>query len=430
MSKIHKFFAPQISFVVLAVLPACIGAQEVGQAIAPTQPRLERFFRIEAWDRKDPEVRRDLGVYSPKSALFSPEGDRLYVNALEGMETLVFSVPGFQKIGSIRHRFSAKDSVLFRNGETTLFNYPYYNGTPGQLNIFNGKPVEMALSHKGRFLWVPYYRRSFDRNASSPSAIAVIDTYSLKVVRVLPAGPIPKYIAISPDGTTAAITHWGDNTVVLLDIRGDDPMEFRYTHHVVIESRLQIAGISGDRDAVCGFCLRGTVFSPDGKMVLVGRMSGGGIAGIDVATGTYLGTITNIVATPRHLVIGDSGRTLYVSGNTSGRVGRYNLSRLVTAIRDAKGARVPGPGGNSLYVGPGARTIALSPDSKNLYVAVNNTSRLITVDIDTWRVVDDAPVAPFAVGLAVSPDGTLVVTTSQGRQGQGGGNSIGFYRRR
>jgi sugar lactone lactonase YvrE len=346
------------------------------------------------------------------------------------METLVFSVPGFQKIGSIRHRFLAKDSVLFRNGETTLFDYPYYNGTPGQLNIFNGKPVEMALSHKGRFLWVPYYRRSFDRNASSPSAIAVIDTDSLTVVRVLPTGPIPKYIAISPDGTTAAITHWGDNTVVLLDIRADDPMAFRYTHHVVIESRLQIAGISGDRDAVCGFCLRGTVFTPDGRTLLVGRMSGGGIAGIDVNSGRYLGTASNIVSTPRHLVIGDAGRTLFVSGNASGRVGRYDLQRLVEAIRNANGTRVPGPGGSSLRVGPGARTIALSPDGRHLYVAVNNASHLATVDLATWLVVDETPVAPFAVGLAVSPDGELVVTTSQGRQGQGGGNSIGFYRKR
>lgn len=417
-------------YLALFIYPASYTiAQEQKPGTASSPPHLERILRIEAWNRKEPAVRRDPGVYSPKSAIFSPSGDRLYVNALEGMETLVFSVPDFERIGSIRHRFTARDSALFLNGETTLFDYTYQNGLPGTLNIFNGKPVEMAMSHGGRYLWVPYYRRSFDSNASSPSAVAVIDTWNLSIVRVLPTGPIPKYVAIAPDGNTAAITHWGDNTVALLDIRGDDPMNFSYLHHIVIESRLNIAGIKGDRDANCGYCLRGTVFTPDGKTLLVARMSGGGIAGIDVSSGQYLGTATNIVAGPRHLVIGDSGRTLYVSGNASGRVGRYDLGLLVESIRTSGGTRKPGPGGSSLVVGSGARTIAISPDERYLYAAVNNSSRLVTIDLRQWRIREELPVAPFAVGLAVSPDGALVVTTSQGRTGQGGGNSIGFYRR-
>ena len=49
------------------------------------------------------------------------------------------------------------------------------------------------------------------------------------------------------------------------------------------------------------------------------------------------------------------------------------------------------------------------------------------VDLTGWRVVDRAAVDPFTVGLAVSPDGRTIVTTSQGRSGQGGGNSVGLY---
>jgi hypothetical protein len=40
--------------------------------------------------------------------------------------------------------------------------------------------------------------------------------------------------------------------------------------------------------------------------------------------------------------------------------------------------------------------------------------------------VDRVAVDPFTVGLAVSPDGRTIVTTSQGRSGQGG-NSVGLY---
>jgi len=114
---------------------------------------------------------------------------------------------------------------MFQN-ETTVFGYPYFHGKSGQYNHFFGKPVEMAVSHNGKYLWVPYYRRSFDLNASSPSAMAIIDMQTDKVVRVMPTGPLPKYVAISPDSRQAVVTHWGDNTVGALDISAEHPRDY------------------------------------------------------------------------------------------------------------------------------------------------------------------------------------------------------------
>lgn len=51
----------------------------------------------------------------------------------------------------------------------------------------------MAFSHRGRYLWVPYYRRSFDINAQDPSAVAVIDTRTDSIVRMFETGPLPKW---------------------------------------------------------------------------------------------------------------------------------------------------------------------------------------------------------------------------------------------
>ena len=93
---------------------------------------------------------------------------------------------------------------------------------------FFGKPVESAFTHGGRYLWVPYYRRSFDINAQDPSAVAVIDTASNRIVRMMETGPLPKMIRCSNDGRTMAISHWGDNTVGLADISSDDPGQW---HH-------------------------------------------------------------------------------------------------------------------------------------------------------------------------------------------------------
>lgn len=415
----------------VAALAAASGAlltAASATADTATRPGLERTGRIQALgatsragDIYDP------GVRSPKSAAFSPDGRKLYINALEGGETLVYAYPSLKRLTAIRHQFGPGDAALFR-GETTVFGYEYFNGREGSRNVFGGKPVEMAFSHGGRYLWVPYYRRSFDPHAASPSALAIIDTRSDRIVRVMPTGPLPKYMAVSPDSTVAVVTHWGDNTLGAIDIRGDDPAKFRYTAHWTVEYRLPVEGITGNRDSECGFCLRGTVFAPDGRTVLVARMGGGGLAGFEVATGRYLGTLLDFVPNPRHLSISPDGRMLYASGNRSGVVGRYDLASMVRALYAADGKRVDGPGGETLAVGAGARTIALSPDGRTLYAAINNESRLVKVDLARWQVVDRAAVDPFTVGLAVSPDGRTIVTTSQGRSGQGGGNSVGLYR--
>jgi hypothetical protein len=401
-----------------------------GASGAHAQESLVRVARIQALGKNHmPQAPLDIydtRIQSPKSALFSQDGKKLYINALEGGQTLVYSYPELQPLKSIDHTFGPADAALFQN-ETTVFAYPYFHGKPGQYNHFLGKPVEMAVSHNGKYLWVPYYRRSFDLNASSPSAMAIIDMQTDKVVRVMPTGPLPKYVAISPDSRQAVVTHWGDNTVGALDISAEHPRDFKYVGHWVVERKLPTEGIKGNRDSNCGFCLRGTVFTPDGQTVLVARMGGGGVAGFEAATGRYLGTVTDIVPNPRHMVISHDGQTLYVSGNQSGLVGRYDLGALVQALKAAGAQRVAGPGGRSLSVGLGVRTIELSPDNRSLYAAINNEARLVKVDLATWSVVARSEVDPFTVGLAVSPDGKAIVTTSQGRD-MVGGYSVGIYR--
>lgn len=388
---------------------------------------LSRFGRIQALAKTglDRDI-YDPGVQSPKAALFSRDGSKLYINALEGGQTLVYSFPDLKPLAVISHTFGAADTALFQ-GQTSVFGYAYFHGKPGAYNHFLGKPVEMATSHEGRYLWIPYYRRSFDLNASSPSALAIVDMRTDHIVRVMPTGPLPKYVAISPDSKQAVVTHWGDNTLGVIDISAPDPQDFKYTAHWVVERKLPTEGVKGNRDQFCGFCLRGTIYTPDGSTVLVARMGGGGVAGFDVASGRYLGTVTDIVGNPRHLVIGRDGEELFVSGNQSGLVGRYKVADIVKALRQAQGQRVAGPGGRVLAIGRGVRTIELSPDQRTLYAAVHLDSRLVRVDLDAWSVSESVDVDPFAVGLAVSPDGAYVVTTSQARETGGIGQSVVIY---
>ena len=155
-------------------------------------------------------------------------------------------------------------------------------------------------------------------------------------------------------------------------------------------------------------------------------MGDGGIAGFDVESWSYLGTVTGEKPTPRHLVASADGRWLFLSSNRSGYVSKIALQRVVDALRGARGASVEIDGWKSAYVGGGARTIALSPDEKIIYSAVNGRAELVSIDAQEMQIISRVRTDSFTVGLGVSPDGKQVWTTSQGRSGKGG-NSVCVY---
>jgi DNA-binding beta-propeller fold protein YncE len=375
----------------------------------------------------------DPHISSPKSVNFHPGGGKVYINALEGLETLVYSVPDLKLLKVVSHTFGPERAALFKDGETTLFDYQYYHARElGLLNVFSGKPVEGTFSHGGRYFWVPYYRRDFDKNASDPSAMAVIDTSSDEIVRVMPTGPLPKMVAASPDGKFLAVTHWGDNTVGLIDITAQDPMDFAYARHLIDGARMNTRNISGNRDNNCGRCLRGTAFSPDSGRLMVGRMAGSGISVFSVPDGRAMGAFTSFSPTPRHLAVDPARDWLYASDSRRGVVARVKLSEALKSVEEANGRDVAGPPGQSLNVGARPRTVALTPDGGTLFTSANGSFTLVRVDTATFQVVGSEDVSPAPVGLGVSPDGRYVAVTSQGYRTDGpelfsGGNSVEFF---
>ncbi|MDR2387643.1 MAG: hypothetical protein LBE80_08695, partial [Deltaproteobacteria bacterium] len=98
---------------------------------------------------------QDSHIVSPKSLNFTKDNKKVYINALEGLQTLVYSFPDLKLIKAIDHSFSPQNSNLFKNGETTVFDYPYHHQKNSkQKNVFSGKPVEGVFSHNDRYFWV------------------------------------------------------------------------------------------------------------------------------------------------------------------------------------------------------------------------------------------------------------------------------------
>lgn len=369
---------------------------------------------------------REGAIYSPKSVNVHPDGSKYYVNSLEGATTIVFDAKTNNKIATISHRITQKHDSLWSK-DSGFYKFTHYPKN----NHFTGKPVEATFTHNGRYLWVPYYRRSYDINAQDPSAVAIIDTQSNAIIKLMETGALPKMIATSPDGNNVAISHWGDNTVALIDVSSENPQDWKHTKRLVVDYVLPLnypLDKSVDRDTGSGYALRGMAFSEDGKYLLVGCMGGGGgIAVIDLADGTYLGRVLGMMPNVRHLVIKNG--YLYLSVNKDGYVQKAKMSDFIESFSQfsAKKKQAMFKNWQNAKVGAGARTIELSPDGEYIFVACNAASVLAVVESKSMKQILQISADSFPVGLDVSKDGKFVYTTAQGRPKYGGGNAVDIY---
>jgi DNA-binding beta-propeller fold protein YncE len=395
----------------------------------------------------------DTDIDSPKSAAFSPDGSLIYVNSLEGAKTVVFKSLGLEKVTAISHDFKGTES-FFEKKAPFDYSFPPKNLNP---NRFVGKPVESVLTHQGKFLWVTYYRRSYDELGRWPSAMALIDTKTNSIVRVFGTGPIAKYIQVSPDNLTLAVSNWGDNTVGLYDISGDDPKKFKPLKNLIVQAKMSPKEMVGNRDKNCGFCVRGLAFSKESRYLFVARMRKGGIAIFDLKDRTkplYLGSVFGIHPGTRDLQMSPDGQFLYSGCNSSGYIAKVPVLKLIDLVKQPKGRNNRDGKGelrnesknerenrfenmtlswkeneigmSRVFAGLGVRSMKVSADGKYLFAAVNQGSELQVYDTLAMKRIATIPVDSYPVGLAMSPAGTQIWVTSQGR-GLKGGNSVGIF---
>ncbi|HEY4077636.1 MAG TPA: beta-propeller fold lactonase family protein [Rhizomicrobium sp.] len=239
----------------------------------------------------------------------------------------------------------------------------------------HGSTLYIALSG-----W-PIAGPGVDENSLPPpdknsDAIAIFDTKSLKVTRLIRGVSNPEQLAISPDGTTL---YAADEDAGAVHVIGTDGV--------------------GHGSIPTGAEPEGTAISPDGALLLVGSEGGGQITVIDTANGKPL-TSVPVGERPRGIIFSHDGRRAFVTNELGAE-----MVTLDVAARSVI-AKTKIPGKDSKPMG-----LAMAKDDSAVFVSTGRGGMLVRVPLDGGDQ-KSVPVGQRPWGIAASPDGRFIYTAN------------------
>jgi YVTN family beta-propeller protein len=241
-----------------------------------------------------------------------------------------------------------------------------------------GSPVEAAFSADGSFAYVSNYQMygsgfnkpGFDKciaaDGYDASYVYKIDMEKLRVVAAVRVGAVPKFLAVSPDGSTLLVSNWCSSTVSVVDL----------------------STFTEKRQVLVGRYPRGIAISNDSSVAYIAVMGGGRIARIDMST-WRVKQWRSPNSTPRHILLSPDGTKLYVS---------HNIASVVAEVNAANGRVL-----RRVTTGKAPRTMAISPDGAALYVVNYDSNTVSVVDASTMKVVQTVNTPTHPIGVTFEP---------------------------
>lgn len=273
-----------------------------------------------------------------------------------------------------RHTISVFDRdyqlVVDISDEVTPADFGYGEDFPG---TYQGSPVEAAFTSDGSHAYVSNYHMyggglntsagdGCNRGDWPDSLVYRIDTSTLAIDQLLRVGPVPKFLAVTPDDGYLLVANWCGFDVSILEV----------------DTGTELARIDVGRHP------RGIAVSPDSSTAYVAVMGSRDIAVIDLAslTTTYM---EDIGGGPRHIVLSPDGALMYVSLNSEDR-----LAKVDTATGEVLG---------KVATGRAPRSMAISDDGTALYVVNYESDTLSKVRTADMTEIDEFPVNDKPIGI-------------------------------
>ena len=253
-------------------------------------------------------------------------------------------------------------------------------------STLQGAPVEAVPTRDGSYVYVsnyqmygPGYSRAggdgCNQGGWDESFVYRISTESLQIDQVIPAGAVPKFLAITPDDSLVLTTNWcGFDLSVIDTSRGEEIARVPLGRHP-----------------------RGIAVTSDGATAYVAVMGSTDIAIVDLDS-FEVGWIRGVGANPRHLIIDSADRYLYATLNGEGTVVRIDLDTGMVIDR--------------IRTGSAPRSMTISDDDLSLYVVNYESDTVSKIDTLTMEVLQNLPVAHHPIGITFDSESRQVWVAS------------------
>ena len=363
-----NFFEGSIDAVAAAGVTAGCGANPL--RYCPDQPvtrgQMATFIARALGLVVEPAVRSEEKVLEPVARLTGNLAPKSIVASDTGLY--------FAQNMMYRHTISVfdADKQLVETLEDSVDLKAFGYDVPGE--TYRGAPVEAVFTSDGSHVFVSNYRMygsGFDPRAGGDvcekdrgerSFVYRIDTETLVIDGVYEAGPVPKFMAVTPDDRLLLVSNWCGYDVSVIDVE---------SHETLVEVEV-------------GRYPRGIAVTGDGTTAYVAVMGSTEIAVIDLpavtAGVTRLGSdgepaglsyFEGVGDQPRHLVLSPDDEVLYLS---------LNGENAVVALDADTGQEL-----RRVRPGTQPRSMDISDDGTALYVVnyeSDTMSKLRTSDFD------------------------------------------------
>jgi len=270
--------------------------------------------------------------------------------------------------------FDRSGNVVTRIDDTVdLAAFGVENGVMAQ-----GSPVEAAVTPDGRYVYVSNYKMygpGFDPSASDDcnrgdwddSYVYKINTSTFAIEKVIPTGSVPKFMAVSADGSRLLVANWCGFDVTVIDATTDTPI-----------TRIDV-----------GRHPRGIAITGDSRHAYVAVMGEARIVKIDLRTNSIVGEVGDPGSTPRHLVLSPDDKFLYVSNHKQNVVRKIDLA----ANRSVGIANT----------GTETRSMAIAEDGESLYVVNYRDGTMSKVRASDMTILQTLDTGVHPVGITYDP---------------------------
>jgi YVTN family beta-propeller protein len=208
--------------------------------------------------------------------------------------------------------------------------------------------------------------------------IAVVDTATHKILKVLHAGSDPEQFALSRDGKRLFVANEDAATMSVVDVATG-----------AVTQRVPV-----------GREPEGVAVTPDGRWVLITNESDNSVSIIDTGTLKIVKSV-QVGKRPRDIAFTPDGHAGYVTGEFDASVYRMSVPQGAPVERVLELRKEARPMG-----------IVLDPKSRRLYVSTGRGGTVAVIDSVSNKLVSEVQVGTRPWGIALSQDGRWLYTAN------------------